>query len=123
MPALSLSSELEGFLSLNNKRATVIAANMANIDTPGYRTQDIDFQHELRHAMGRSGDGASAENTSTQVGLHKVPGLLERPDGNNVDMDRESLLLSEVQLQYQFGTQLMKSQFHQLLSAINGGGQ
>ncbi len=119
MPALSLFSQLESFLSLNTKRETVIAANMANIDTPGYRTQDIDFQHELSRAMTEAG----ADNASTHVALHQVSGLLERPDGNNVDMDRESLLLSEVQLQYQLGTQLMKSQFHQLLSAINGGGQ
>jgi flagellar basal-body rod protein FlgB len=52
--------------------------------------------------------------------MHDVQGLLERPDGNNVDIDRESLQLSEAQLQYQIGTQVMKDRFHQLLSAING---
>ena len=113
--------ELEKYLSLTNKRQTVVAANMANVDTPGYRTQDIDFQHEFEHAMNRLG-GAGSSPTAN-VSVHNVQGLLERADGNNVDMDRESMLMSETQLQYQVGTQLMKSRFHQLLSAINGGGQ
>lgn len=108
---------LEQFLSLNNKRETVVAANMANIDTPGYRTQDIDFQQTLQDAM-----AAPGESGGIKVALKSVHGLLERPDGNNVDLDRESMLLAESQLNYQIGTQLMKARFHQLLSAINGGG-
>ena len=121
MPNVSLSSQLERYLTLTNKRETVIAANMANIDTPGYRTQDLNFQQEM-HRMTTQSD-STANEEKTPVSLKNVTGLLERPDGNNVDLDRESLLLSESQLQYQMGTQLLKSQFHQLLSAINGGGQ
>jgi flagellar basal-body rod protein FlgB len=48
----------------------------------------------------------------------EVDGLPERPDGNNVNIDRESMLLSETQLQYQMGVELVKSEFHTLLSAI-----
>ena len=107
-----LLSQLEGFLSLTNRRQTVIASNMANIDTPGYRTQDMNFEQELGKAMNTPG-------ATPHVALHQVSGLMERPDGNNVDMDRESLLLSETQLQYQVGTQLLKQRFHQLLTAIN----
>ncbi len=108
-------SQLESFLSLTNCRQTVIASNMANIDTPGYRTEDINFEQELSKAMAGPADG------HLHVALHKVNGLMERPDGNNVDMDRESLLLSETQLQYQVGTQLLKQQFHRLITAINSG--
>ena len=117
MAAVPLLSQLEQFLTLTNKRETVIAANMANVDTPGYHTQDVNFQQEMNRAL------ASPERESTGVKVKNVSGLLERPDGNNVDLDRESMLLSEAQLQYQLGTQLLKSRFHQLLSAINGGGQ
>ena len=115
MSIVPASSQLEQFLSLTNWRETVIASNMANIDTPGYRTQDIDFQQSLSRAM------SSPEGSSTPVALKQVRGLLERPDGNNVDLDRESMLLAESQLSYQMGAQLLKSNFHQLLSAINGG--
>lgn len=117
-----LMSQLESFLSVTGKRQTVIASNMANVDTPGFHTQDLDFARELNNAMKSSGNSAMA-NTGTgqpHVAVHSVKGLLERPDGNNVDLDRESLLLSESQLQYQLGTQLLKSRFHQLLSAIKG---
>ena len=114
MPNISVSSQLENYLSLTNRRETVIASNMANVDTPGYRTKDIDFQGQLARAM------SAQEGSAIAVPVHDVRGLIERPDGNNVDVDRESLLLSEAQLQYQVGTQLMKDRFHQLLSAING---
>jgi flagellar basal-body rod protein FlgB len=109
-----LPSTLEGFLQMTSAREQTIAANMANVDTPGYRTRDINFKQTLASA---SGDG---ELHLTPV-VSQVNGLLERPDGNNVDLDRESMLLAESQLQYQMGIQLVKGRFHQLLSAINGG--
>ena len=114
MNTTPVMQQLETFLGLTNRRQTVIASNMANIDTPGYRTEDIDFQKEMSKAM----QGRGSEGT-LQVAVHTVPGLLERPDGNNVNMDRESTLLAEAQLQYQVGTQLLKQRFHQMLSAIN----
>lgn len=122
MPTVPVLSELERYLSLTNKRETVIAANMANIDTPGYHTQDFNFEKALQRAMQPTAQDGNPTST-TPVSLRSVPGLLERPDGNNVDLDREAMLLSEVQLQAQMGTQLLKARFHQLLTAINGGGQ
>lgn len=109
-------NQLERFLTVTNKRETLVAANMANIDTPGYRTLDVDFQQTLNQAMLPSSQGR------THVAVRNVRGLLERPDGNNVDIDRESLLLAQSQLSYQLGTQLLKSSFHRLLSAIAGEG-
>ena len=116
MAVPNVMSQLETFLSLTNRRQTVIASNMANIDTPGYRTQDLNFQAEMTKAMD-SGSGREPH-----AAVHTVQGLLERPDGNNVDMDRESTLLAETQMQYQLGTQLLKSRFHALLAAINSNG-
>jgi len=113
MANIPVLSQLESYISLANKCETVIASNMANGDTPGYRTKDMDFQQELARAMAVPDDGTS------RVAVHDVKGLLERADGNNVDIDRQSLQLSETQLQYQMGTQLIEDRFHQLLSAIN----
>lgn len=114
MGNISILSQLENYLSLTNQRETVIASNMANVDTPGYRTKDVDFQQELTRAMG------AQEGNTPQAAVQDVRGLLERPDGNNVDIDREAMKLSEVQLQYQMGTQLIKDRFHQIITAING---
>jgi flagellar basal-body rod protein FlgB len=110
-----IPASLENFLQTTSAREQVITANMANVDTPGYRTKDVNFKQTLLSATSDVGEAHLTPVVST------VNGLLERPDGNNVDLDRESLLLAQSQLQYQMGVQLVKSQFHQLLSAINGG--
>ncbi len=110
-----LSSSLERFLEVTGEREQTIAANMANVDTPGYHTKDINFRQALMSVSGGS------EGAPLSPAVSTVHGLLERPDGNNVSLDRESLLLAQSQLQYQLGTQLVKGRFHQLLSAINGG--
>jgi len=113
---------LESYLKLTTTREQAISANMANVDTPGYRTRDINFAGELRSAMDRSllqtGDNGELQ---LQPVVRQVQGLMERPDGNNVSLDREGLLMAETQLQYQIGIQFIKRQFHQILSAINGG--
>lgn len=114
---------LETFLQLTSEREKTISSNMANVDTPGYRTRDIDFQSEMQKAMGHEDSGLqTASFTQGQGRAQEVQGLMERPDGNNVNLDREGMLMSEMQLQYQMGIQLVKGQFHSLLSAINGGG-
>jgi flagellar basal-body rod protein FlgB len=110
-----IPSSLERYLELATDREQTVTSNMANVDTPGYRTKDLNFQQEMARASNVAGD---AELTPV---LSEVHGLLQRPDGNNVNLDREGLLLAQSQLQYQMGIQLVKGRFHQLLSAINGG--
>lgn len=107
---------LENFLSLTSQRHGLITTNIANLDTPGYHTRDFDFRGELRRAM-------SGESTGLSPVARNVPGLLQRPDGNDVSMDRESLLLAETQMQFNLGVQLIHNQFQQILTAINEGGK
>jgi flagellar basal-body rod protein FlgB len=125
MPNVPLLSLLENYLKLATTREQAIAANMANVDTPGYHTRDIDFQGELRKAMNgvlrKSEDGAPIAPANPL--MYEVQGLMERPDGNNVNLDREGLLMAETQLKYQLGIQLVERHFHRQLSAINGGSQ
>lgn len=106
---------LQRYLDLSSKRQELITSNIANVDTPGYRTKDIDFHGELQRAM--SGDSDDA----TEPFVQEVQGLVARPDGNNVSVDRESLLLSEVQLEFGVAEQLLKTQFRNLHLAINEG--
>jgi flagellar basal-body rod protein FlgB len=122
-PSTPLISTLESYLKLTTSREQAISANMANIDTPGYRTRDINFEGELNKAMSGTLSYAEYGGERAQMSpvVQEVPGLMERPDGNNVSLDREGLLMSETQLQYQIGIQLVKHEFHGLLSAINGG--
>jgi len=107
---------LEKALDVTSQRHKLVVANMANVDTPGYHTKDLDFRSELRRAA------ASGDEENFLPVARSVPGLLERPDGNNVSLDREGLLLAETQMQFGLAVQLLKGEFHSLLSAINGGG-
>lgn len=108
---------LERYLDLTSTRHALVVSNMANVDTPGYRTRDIDFRSELRRAL-----LDEAAPPSTPV-ARPVPGLMERPDGNDVSLDREGMLLAETQIQYRIGVQLVRNEFHRLLTAINEGKQ
>ena len=114
---------LESYLKLSASREQAISANMANIDTPGYRTRDINLESEFNMVM--RGAMRSSEDDAEPVQLtpvyHLVQGLMERPDGNNVSLDHEALMLAKTQLQYQLAIQLIQSDFHQTMSAINGG--
>jgi len=123
---------LSRFLDVDVARHRLITSNLANIDTPGFRTRDIDFHAELRRAdqqataqAGLSYASYSAQPYSSRPYapvVRQVHGLLERPDGNNVGVERESLLLAETQMKFNLGVQLLKSEFHDISQAINSGG-
>jgi len=105
-------------------RLKLIGSNLANIDTPGYRTRDLDFGAELARANMQA-EGNEAGNlayASYAPVARPVRGLLERPDGNNVSVERESLLLAETQMKFSLGVQLLKDEFHVISQAINSGG-
>ena len=106
---------LERYLDVTTMRQTLVTTNLANIDTPGYHARDVDFRGELVRAM--NGDDTSA----TSPYVLPVRGLIARPDGNNVSVDRESLLLAEVQLQFKAATAVLRSQFAQINTAIREG--
>jgi flagellar basal-body rod protein FlgB len=114
MADIPMLQQLQGYLQLTNQRQQMIVSNMANVDTPGYHTKDMDFQGAMQQVVDQG-------NVRMQPASREVEGLPERPDGNNVNIDRESLLLSQTQLQYQMGVQLIKAEFHKLLTAIKGG--
>jgi flagellar basal-body rod protein FlgB len=106
---------LEKYLDLASFRQTLVSANIANIDTPGYQTVDVAFQSELQWA--------SFSNFEQPVRpiVRPVYGLIARPDGNNVSVDREGLLLSQTQLQYKTGIEFLRAEFRRILGAINDG--
>jgi len=91
-------------------RQKLVASNIANADTPGYKTQDVDFQTSLRSAL-EGGNPQSVE----------VSGLAVRNDGNNVDLDREARLLAENAMRFNVAASLFHSNIQQIKEAIHGG--
>ena len=104
-----IAGQLETYLDVLSARQKLVASNIANADTPGYRTRDLDFQFEVQNAAGLS---------PTPV---EVRGLSVKNDGNNVSIDRESRLLAENALRFQLATSLLKSQIHMVRAAIDEG--
>lgn len=107
----SLSDSLEQYMNVISVRQKLVASNIANADTPGYKTQDVDFQASLRSAL----DGGDSPATV------QVSGLAVRNDGNNVDLDREARLLAENAMRFNLAASLMHSELQQVREAIKGG--
>jgi len=113
---------LERALDQSALRHRVLATNIANVDTPGYRTRDVPtFAGEIEQAMAGSGDGDAPTVPPMTPVAREVRGLMERPDGNNVSVERESLLLAQNQLRFEVAVAFLKTEFHRLALAINGG--
>jgi len=106
---------LSRFLDLNLLRSELVMSNLANIDTPGYRTRDLNFRLELEQA------GSSLSYAAFTPAARPVLGLIERPDGNNVSLERESLLLADTQMRFNAAVQLLRDRFKTLSSAIHEG--
>lgn len=106
-----LSGDLERYMDLLSARQKLVASNIANADTPGYKTQDFDFQREFANAL----DGGAAPHAT------QVSGLAVKNDGNNVSLDREARLLSENALRFSVASSLMRDQLQSIKSAIKEG--
>jgi len=108
-------STLSRYLDVEVFRNGLVTSNLANIDTPRYRARDINFHQELARAE------SEFQYASYTPVVRSVQGLIERPDGNNVSLERETLLLAETQLHYNIGVQLLRDVFHTISSAIHEG--
>jgi len=104
-----LAGQIEHYMDLLSTRQKLVASNIANADTPGYHTQDIDFQSEFQNAI------------SGTPNVMDVAGLQMKNDGNNVSLDRESRLLSENALRFNVAANLLRVQISSLRSAIKEG--
>lgn len=106
-------------------RESLIANNIANADTPGYKRQDIDFQAALQKELGRY-HYASLDHKMLDVDLTKLnPEVYTdhgnysyRLDGNNVDIDTEQVELASEQIKYQALTTSISSEFERLRSVL-----
>jgi flagellar basal-body rod protein FlgB len=109
-----LSDQLSRYLDLAVSETKVTAANMANIDTPGYRTQGFDFEAEMRKAL-----ATFDSRKAFPLQIQDVDGMISRPDGNNVSMDREGLNMAEAQLKFKTGVALMRLENQRVMDAIH----
>jgi len=105
-----IADRMSHYMDLLAQRQKLVTANIANVDTPGYQTKDIDFQFEFQSLVG----GQSPHTIEPE-------GLKTKNDGNNVSMDREMRLLSENALRFNFVSQLLRGEARDLRLAMKDG--
>lgn len=109
-----LASALDGV----STRQRVTADNIANVDTPGFRARSVDFETQLRSAIG---EGAFNEGRPVESGVTTTP--TDTPvgaNGNNVDLRKETMAALQSQFQYQILTRAVNDKFSLIKTAAMG---
>lgn len=112
-------------LSLRSQRQQVLASNIANADTPGYKARDFDFRSALEAAVApQAASGGAAPAPAPQP--QPQPELLYRSaiqpsiDGNTVDMDVERAQFAENTVHYEANITMLTHRIRMMLAAIQG---
>lgn len=115
-------------LLLREKRATQLATNIANIDTPNYKAKDIDFNHALSEAVQHK-RGPLDTTSNNHVSFARADLLASTKfrvpessslDGNTVDKDVEATVFAKNALDYQTGLSFMNNKLRYMMLAIRG---
>jgi flagellar basal-body rod protein FlgB len=121
-------------LNLRSQRTELLAANLANADTPGYRARDIDFKSAMAQASG-GGNATPAVRLQTTSAGHIGPKLVNGApapelkyrtplapslDGNTVDAQLEQAAFAENTVRYQATLSFLSAKFRGLMTAITG---
>jgi len=123
-------------------RQRVISNNLANIDTPGFKAADVQFEEQLQNAMSQDTTksaplqlrpvghtpGQIAVEVNGSSALDSVEAKIVRPedtelrlDGNNVDIDKEMIALAETTISYNSMVQIMAARVAMARYAVNEG--
>ena len=111
---------LEKMLDVSSVKHKVIANNIANVNTPGYKKMDVSFADQLEKALNK--DSMNKFDTlQPKIVISKEDSSeTVRNDGNNVDMDKEVSSLVKNTLTYSIYTQLLAKKYEGIKSAIEG---
>jgi len=105
-----LGDQLSRYLDLLSARQRLVGANLANLDTPGYRTKDIDFHFEFTSA-----------SSPANPNVIQPEGLVVKNDGNDVNLNRETRLLAENALRFNAASTLLKGEMRLMRRAMSEG--
>lgn len=102
-------------LSLRSQRMAMIASNIANAATPGYKAKDIDFSRALEAAS----NGAALPQAESDATAYRVP-LTPSLDGNTVELSTEQTLFAENAVQYRTTLSFLQSRIATVARALKG---
>ena len=120
----------KSFLDLTGLRHKLISGNIANVSTPGYRSQDIDFKKEFARATGQTSqlDGQLTNERHIPLGNNpaRPPRVndvkIKEGEMNSVDIDREISNLAQNELLFTIGARMLQRKFEGLRTAIRSKG-
>ncbi len=123
---------LQKSLDLRAQKQQVIASNIANAETPGYKAQKLSFEDNLRQAIKRPEMAGKSNNSkhfpisggsisAVHATISQELGLSQFGDGNTVSVDDEMLDLAENQLLFEASSQIIKKKFSMLKFAAGDG--
>ena len=115
---------LEKSLDAVWQRQQVIANNIANAATPGYKSQHLEFETLLERRLATAGDNEdSAIRAIGQVEPKVVrdENTVALEDGNNVDLDRENIEMARAQMQYSYLANSISAQLKRLKYVVSEG--
>ena len=114
-------------MDLQLLRHSVIADNIANAETPGFKARKVDFEKELQRAVEANESGminpAGRGLASLEPSIYQDPEAEMGADLNTVDMDREMAALTKNDVKYSAATQAISQKFSLLKYAITEGGR
>ena len=105
-------------------RQQVIANNIANAATPGYKSQRLEFESLLEEKITQAGSDDAARRdaiSETQPQIVRNENTITQEDGNNVDLDYENIEMARAQMQYAYMTSSINSQINRLKYVITEG--
>ena len=122
-------SRIERTLDVLSRRQEVLAANVANVDTPGYKAVDLGFDRVLDGELGKPfplvrtspGHFEAVLPESSEPEVVPVEGLEVRADGNNVQLERELLEMTMNRLRFDMAIRWAQGRIRALRTAINEG--
>ncbi len=107
-------------LLLREQRAEILASNIANADTPGYKAKDLDFKQALRMMKNSSASQPSSFINRNEFVKYRIPIQPDTGDGNTVDMAQEKMAFAKNALEYQTSFRIIDGRIKGMMKAIRG---
>ncbi len=116
-------------VSVRTDRMEVLAGNLANANTPGYKAKDIDFQAAMKNARYQQGQSLTrthhnhiggSSHTPSEIGF-RIPDQPDTGDGNTVNTQVERNKFLDNGMRYQASLQFLDGKFKGMKKALSGG--
>lgn len=121
----NITELLQKFLDVQSKRTQVVAGNIANADTPGYKAKDVRFRDFLRDALKQAAQPPLRRQDrmplSSELAVFEKRAAAIGLDGNTVDAGKEMADLAQIGTSFNFGAKILQSRFRLLRAAIREG--